>query len=325
MPLVAATPQEYERKLFLLKAETTEGVDSTPTALLNMFQIMDGKSGTEFDKVERKLDRTFWTNQPFTVANKRAFVEGGIELVAPDAPGTDSAHVAPILFPSAMAETKDSINGITRYNPISTAIPSATGYFYHGGILKKVLGGRSNLTGLSLGIGQYFKSNFRFMGSYTDIPEASLPGTIVNNAPIPTSCTYSNSIMVANVLDSSVTDLHLNAKSLSIDFGLDMGPNEYTELYRIKHRNRLATFTARFLRPNRADWDVWAKRDENQLITLAYTLTETNGNLSTLAIRGQVEKVDEVDQDGEYCIEIGGPCIASSAGGDEFYIEFRTP
>jgi len=137
--------------------------------------------------------------------------------------------------------------------------------------------------------------------------------------------------MVANVLDGvgytpgTVVDQHLNAKSLSLDFGLDMGPNEYTELYRIQHRDRLATYTARFLRPTKADFDLWDVRDSNKLITLGYTLTETNGNLSTLAIRGQIEKIDEVDQDGEYCIEIGGPCIASSAGGDEFYIQFATP
>jgi hypothetical protein len=119
------------------KAETTEGTDAAPSTSVNTFDLLDGSSGTEFDKIERPRDRTYFTGEEFLVANKRAFVEGTFELVPPTAPGnagsTGNAACEVVLFPSGMERTKSATNGTTIYTPISDDIPTVTADFYHAG------------------------------------------------------------------------------------------------------------------------------------------------------------------------------------------------
>jgi hypothetical protein len=61
--------QSFKSRGLILKAEVTEGTDSVPVVGTNGILLMNGKSGTEFDKKERVIDRAFYTNNPFTVGN----------------------------------------------------------------------------------------------------------------------------------------------------------------------------------------------------------------------------------------------------------------
>ena len=88
--------ESFRSRAMLLKLETTEGVDSVPTAALNAFQLFDGSSGVAGDVIERQLDRPFFTNDPFVVANPRAFVQGGFEIVPPAEPGHATNGIAAV-------------------------------------------------------------------------------------------------------------------------------------------------------------------------------------------------------------------------------------
>ncbi len=83
----------------------------------------------------------------------------------------------------------------------------------------------------------------------------------------------------------------------------------------------------RFARTAKADFDPWATRDAGLIIQGSYTMTDpVTGVASILQFRGQIDQVQEVDIEGDYGIEITGPCIASDTGGDEFIIQFaNTP
>ena len=55
---------------------------------------------------------------------------------------------------------------------------------------------------------------------------------------------------------------------------------------------------------------------------MTQTYSDT-GFSQKLSFRGQIEQISEVDIDGDLGWELSGPCIASSAGNDEFALEFN--
>lgn len=314
-----------------LKAEVTEGTDPTGTSALNSFDIMNGKSGTEFDKVERKRDRAFFTGDSFVVANKRAFIEGEMELVPPTTPGTAGAPgTAPCevaLLPCGMARTLSANK--TALKPISRNIPSVFAYWWHAGTYLEVAAARGNINGLKMEIGQRFMANLRLQGTYVEKEEAALPTDFdYSDFTTPLVSEYNNSTLIVNVEDSAGTpvgtaDLHLWGKLLSVDFNNQLNTKQYTEKKTTQVSDRKAAFTARFARPAKSDFDVYAARDAAHRVELAYRVTDPDTGLySELIARGQIDQITDADIDGDFGYEITGTCIASSAGGDEFEINF---
>lgn len=318
--------ESFTRRLIAIKAETTEGTDANPSTSANTFDLMDGTSGTEFDKIERPRDRAYYTGQEFLVANKRAFIEGMFELVPPTAPGnagsTGNAACEVALFPCGLERTKNATNETTIYSPISESIPTVTADFYHAGTVKEVVGARGNITSLSMAIGERFKGQIRLQGIYTEVDEASVPTDGDYSAfTVPTVAAHDNSQLRYFSSDADTIPLFLWGKSLSVDFNNALQTKQFTQLRISSISDRRATWTARFARPAKADMDVYALRDAATVIRLDFT-TDDGTNYSRLKIRGQIETINEVDIDGDYGYEVSGPCIASTGGGDEFEIEF---
>lgn len=331
------TVESFKRRAVLVKAESVEGTDSAPVAGTNAQKFFDGSASTEFDKVERAEDKPHFGSDAFGVANRRATVQGTFELFPPATPGqvsTSDAFCAPLLLPAGMTVAKDALNKITRYNPISSAIPSATAYFYHSGTLLKVLGSRANISSLGIEIGQRFTGQASIMGEYTAVTADSVPST-TTYAKIPVISSKRNSELILNSLvkgatassvASPLTALHTWAKALRIDFGNALAYREYTEKGISSITDRAATFTLRLAKTDiSGDFNPWFVRDNGIVLTAAYRLYEDDtkdGLYSELGIRCQIENVNETDIDGDYGWEITGPCIPSSSGNDEFYIGF---
>lgn len=320
----------FTRRGLLLKLEVTEGTDPTPTPAADAFELLDGSSGTEFDRKDRARDRPFLTNQPFAVANKRSFVQGGFEVAPPVDPGNagdaDAAVHAALLM-CGMAQTLDAAEGTTEYNPISADIASAHAYWYHAGILRKHAASRGNVSELKAEIGEVVMGQMRLDGMYDETEQTAVPsGWDYSAFTTPTIATHANSTLIANVIDAAgdpvVEDLSLWGKMLSVNFGNEVGIKEYTTMKRTGLTNRAGTFTARFARPDKSDFDVWAVRDAAQIVTFLWTLTEDDGRTTYLLVRGQIEAINEVDIDGDYGLEVTGPAIASDSGGDEFILGF---
>ncbi|RPE81846.1 phage tail tube protein [Vulcaniibacterium tengchongense] len=313
----------FKKRGVAVKLETTEGTDAGPTPALNGVLLLNGSSGTEFDKIERPVDRPHFTGTPFVVGNKRAFIEGEFELYPPPTPGaasTSSADCEVLLLPAAMTAVKDATAKTTRYNPVSAGVPSATAYWWHSGTHKRVVGARNNITGLQLAIGDRFKGNVRIQGAYTDVAEEALPAIVVPTA-VPTVARADNTETTITVLPGG-TPLVVWAKSLGVDFGAQLATKEYTSHKSNGLTDRQPTWTLRIARTSLADFNPWALRDAGTLIQAALRLTEADNRYSELGIRGQIDQIGEVEIDGDYGWELTGPCIASDAGGDEFYIEF---
>ena len=328
----------FRKRAFLLKAEAHEGTDSLPMPATDGFRLFDGSSSTEFDKVERNEDKPHFGGSPFATANHRATIEGTFELYPPATPGaatTSDADCARVLLPAGMAVTKDLQNKVTRYNPISTGIPSATAYWYHVRRLIKVLGARANISSLGMEIGQRFTGQASIMGEYAEVTTAALPNNIVLPSKVPVISSKRNSECILGTLDRGGTattastplvDLHTWAKALRIDFGNALAYREYTEKGVSGITDRAPAFTLRLAATDITnDFDPWWLLRNGVIVTAAYRMYESDtkvGLYSELGIRCQIENVTPTDIDGDDGFEITGPCIPSSSGNDEFYIGF---
>ncbi len=327
----------FKKRSLLLKKETTEGVDASPVGSTDGFRLFDGSSSTEFDKVERPIDRDFFGGEEFAVANRRAKIEGEFELYPPATPGqtsTSDADCARVLLPAGMAVTKDAMAKTTTYSPVSAGIESATACFYHTGTLIKSLGSRVDVSSLAIAIGDRMKGNASITGTYEEVTGAT-PGTVVLPSTVPVVARHKNTKTVVSTLVKGGTsstvatplvDLEVWAKSLSIDFGNALQHKEYTSKAVNGITDRQPTWSLQLAKTDiSADFNPWFVRDNGIILTAALTLWDDDtrdGLKSTLFVRGQIESITPTDIDGDYGWELSGPCIPSSSGNDEFYIEF---
>lgn len=327
----------FRKRAVLLKAEGTEGTDALPVAGTDGFRLFDGSSSTEFDKDERNVDKPHFGASPFVTTNHRAKIEGTFELYPPATPGaasTSDADCAKVLLPSGMAVTKNAVTKVTRYNPISAAIPSYTGYWYHVRRLLKVLGARGDISALTMEIGKRFTGQASLLGEYVDIATATMP-TVTLPTTVPVVSSKRNSTLLLNTLvkggtastvGTPLVDLHTWGKLLKIDFGNALAYREYTEKGVAGITDRAGKFTLRMAATDITnDFDPWFIRKNHIVITGAYRLYDDDtkdGLYSELGFRGQIENVTEVDIDGDDGFELTGMCIPSDAGNDEFYIGF---
>lgn len=330
--------ESFRRRAVLIKAETTEGVDAGPVPGTDAFRFYDGTSSTEYDVVDRNEDKPHFGASPFGIANRRATIGGTFDLYPPQKPGqgTDSdAFCDRVLFPSGMAVAKDPGQKITRYNPISKSIPTATVHFYHGGTLVKALGARGNVTQLGIEIGGRFSGQASLMGEYARYEKADPPTGVVLPGHVPVISSKRNSECILGTLvrggtettsGTPLSNLHTWAKALQIDFGNQLGYREYTEKGVSGISDRAGSFTLRLAKTDIADdFDPWFVRDNGIILTAAYRLYESDaktGLYSELGIRAQIEQISPTDIEGDYGWEISGRLVPSPAGNDEFYIGF---
>ncbi|WP_459062121.1 hypothetical protein [Stenotrophomonas sp. PSU-St15] len=314
--------ESFKRRGLALALRASASVPTVPTASADGVLLFNGSSGTEFDKIERPVDRPFLTGQPFAVGAKRAFIEGEFELFPPTKPGAaadSDAVCAPLLLPAGMTAVKDAVAKTTRYNPISANIPISDAKFWHAGTVKQIGAARHNLTNLALAVGERFKGNIRIQGDYDTIAEDALPN-ITTTAVVPTVARADNTRTTITV--DGGAGLVVWAKSLSVDVGNTITSKEYTSHKESGISDRAPTWTLRLAKTALADFNPWAVRDSAGVLEVALRLTEKSKLYSELGIRGQIENINEVEIDGDYGWELTGPCVASDAGGDELYIEF---
>jgi hypothetical protein len=325
-----AEPQiEYfEQRAILLKLESSPDTDPVLSASTDGVKFFDGSCGTEFDKKERKADRPFWGGNTFKVSNKRAFIEGTIDLFPPVAPGvagsTGSAECERVLLPAGFAVTRDAVNKITRYNPISKNIPASWARMYQGGEILNIQSARHVVSAVRMAIDEGMSAKARIQGIYTTIAEGAAV-TVTTNDTESTIATWDNSVAYLDTVDGGVSDLELRCKSLEWDSGSDMATTQFTGKRISGHKGRTPTAKCLLLRPRDSDINLHAARDTGRLIELRFRTYESDtkvGFYSEHGVRMQIETITRQDIEGYYGYEISGPCIPSSAGGDEVWIAF---
>ncbi|MGQ0529988.1 MAG: Ig domain-containing protein [Panacagrimonas sp.] len=315
--------EKFIRRALALKLQDLEGTPVAPSNSTDGVRLYDGQSGTEVDSTKDNPDVPHFAGASMFVFNKRAFIEGMFRLYPPSIPG-DAVDGSPdchsLLLPAGMTRVLNAGARTTRYNPISAGIPLSTANWFHAGTVLNVFDARHAISGLMLEIGKRFEGKIRVQGTYEDIDEISLPTVTVSDQDGPVVQSF-NGVTQITVLPGG-SPLNVWGKSLSLDFGSDLKTKEYTELKTNTIDGRDPKFTLRCARTAKADFDPTAVRDASGFITASLRVKGSDGRYAKMGIRGQIESVKAVDIDGDYGYEISGMCVASSAGGDEFYIEF---
>lgn len=315
--------EQFIRRTLLLKEQSAEGTPATPSNSVDGVRLYDGSSGTEVDSQTVNPDVPHFAGASMYVFNKRAFVEGMFELYAPEMPGdavdgTPDCH--PLLGAAGMVRVLNAGARTTRYNPISTGIPYTTAYWYHSDTLLRVHDARHAISSVTLEIGKRFEGRARVQGSYSEMEEAELP--LVD---LPED---ENLVLQAHNGRAQITVLPggspvtLRAKSMTLDFGSDIKTKEYTGYKTTTIDGRTPKWTLRCARPAKADFDALAVRDASGYVTVTMRIKGADGRYAMMGVRGQIESVSPDNIDGDYGFNITGMCTASSAGGDEFFIEF---
>ena len=320
----------FINRAILLGAQPTQGVDPLLTAAANTFQLLDGKSSTQYDKVERKVDAPWFNSAGVGIANERALIDGTMELTPPATPGqatTSRPACANGLFSCGFVETLDAANKKTTYTPISRSIPMAAAYWYHAGTIVKALGCRGNLQGLSMGIGDRFKATLQLMGAYNTVDEAAAPaGLDYSGFPVPTFANDANSTLTLSTADgTTIVALPLWGKHLTADQGNQQKMKQYSGYRAAGITGRASVFNTLIARPAKSDADLWALRKTGTPIKLAWQTFEPDGRWSKMTVRGQLLELTPTDTDGDYTLQVTGQLIASAAGNDELAIEFGHP
>lgn len=318
--------ERFINRAVVAKLEVTEGVDSVPVAATDGLLLMNGQSGTEVDVIERTIDRSFFTNEPFIVGNKRGFIEGEFELFSPAIPGTEPSVNDVLLRIAGMKRTYTvgtaSVTGKTRYTPgvIAADFASASAYWWHVDKLLKVLGARAQLSRIAMAVGNRIMGQARIQGSYTDVTEQAAPAVVLYD-DIPDVIRHDNTVTYITDVTGAGSPLLVWGKELSIDMGNELATKEYTSKKITAINDRRGTWTLRIARTANADFNPWTLRDAGNIISAYMQLDEGTGLYTQVGFRGQIEAVNLVDIEGDLGYELSGRCIASSAGGDEFWIE----
>lgn len=224
-------PNRYERNTAVLfKLETTYGTDSAPAPATDALLLR---------KFSCKPLEIKYVNAP----EVRPYMGGSVDLAAAvyvtgsfdvSLSGSGAAGTVPmwgrILRACGFAE---AITAVTRvdYTPISTALESATMYYYDDGVLKKVLGVRCNISSYKKNYGDVPMLSVNFIGldgGDTAVASPALTLTAwkaplsvnqTNSGLLTLGCTYSAGALVGGTTYSS--------KGLELSLG---GKSSYMEL-----------------------------------------------------------------------------------------------
>jgi len=201
----------WKRKVLAVKIETTYGVDSVPTALLNAIQAIDVKlSPMEGQDLDRALERPQLGAEPTIPVDLHAKLAFKVELAGSGTAGTAPAW-GPILRACAMAQTIVAVTSVT-YNPISTAMESVSIYFFLDGQRYVLLGARGNAK-LTIGASAIPYLEFELTGLFSQPTDVAIPAYDVSAFKTPLAGTK------ANTPTFTLNAVALPMRSLSLDLG----------------------------------------------------------------------------------------------------------
>lgn len=293
--------------------------DGTPLDLdpaTHGFQLYEGRSTTEHDKVERRKDRPFFGGHKFTPTNHRRAIEGMFELQPPATPGVNGTPAEPMLLVGGMAVTLST--GLTLYNPISRGVPFAGAWWFHAGKHTEVLEARAAISGLTFKVGDRLMARTRLVGSYDEVEDEELPAIDYSDFTDPVTIQKENSTMWVNGVEVA-------GEELMIEYGSDLRSKERTQVRRHRIVDRVPSVRASFEPMAKATFDPYAARKAQTVIPVYATVLEDDGSVTVIFARMQIDTIGEDDGDGDYINALGGPAIPTDEGNDEFWIGYAVP
>jgi hypothetical protein len=329
----------FKKRNLLIKAQPTIDVDPVPVGATDGFRLFDGKTSTGYDTIELPVDQSFLGADDFAIANKRGLIEGDFEIYPPATPGqvaTGDAFCERVLLPGAWGKTKDALAKTTTYKPIDTAIPFVAFRSNHTGLLLNALNSRCAISNISAEIGKTFRGHTQIQGDYDNFIKQAFPA--VTLPPVDslilteknTVCTVTTEIdgAIPGGAGTPTVDLHVWAKMLTLDTGMGLKKEAYTEHAENNFDGRKGAFTWRIAKTDiDVDFNPTFVRDNGIVIEIKFWVHRVNtldGLYTLMTVRGKIETVEEVDIDGKFGWDIKGRCLGTeaNAGADQYSLEF---
>lgn len=169
-------PRYIRNSVITAKIETTAGTDAAPSGASNAVLVSD-MSITPLDakNIDRNVIRGYFGASEQLVGTASVKVSFTVELA-----GSGTAATAPafgsLLQACALAEAALTTPNRVEYTPISTALKTATIYYYDDGVLHKLLGAMGTCS-LSAKVGERPTLKFDFVGLDGGVSVASATGT----------------------------------------------------------------------------------------------------------------------------------------------------
>lgn len=239
----------FSLRALLHKIESQEGEDATPAPATDAILLQDGAGQINVDELERNIDQPEGGAKPYVPVRRHAVVTGDIELVGAADAG-DAPPIGDLLRSCGHTEVLGDTPDNAVYTPTLTSIPSATGYFYHGGEVIKMTGSRGRLTSLNLSINDFPRAGIELMGKVGSVDEAGMPQNISTAAfQVPLVGTEANMTITLGSFD-------LDGISLELDPGVTLSMLYHTEATVSRQGGRAVTGTLRCYRPLRSDVNI---------------------------------------------------------------------
>lgn len=178
----------------LIKTETTVGTDAVPTGLANAVLIAEMDiTPIEIDAIKRDNIKGYFGADSEMIGVSHVKCSVTVELAGSGAAATAPAW-GPLLLAAATAEGLLTTPDRVEYTPVSTALKTATIYYYDDGVLHKMLGVMGDCTLMAKG-----NDRPKFKFEYTGI-DGAMTAT-ANATPTLTGWKVPVALTKANVVD----------------------------------------------------------------------------------------------------------------------------
>ena len=307
---MSARLRRFTSRALALRLQPAEGAPVAP-AEAHRIDFFQGVTGTAVNVLEERRDRHGLTGSPdLGTSQHSAFVEGFTSL---------GEHAHPLL---EIGGLRQSVYGgqVTRYNPLSEGIAVATADFWQAGTLRRLTDARAKLSELRIAVGARPQLRARIEGLCEDITEAEPPELPL---PAPLGAIAGAGNARARVITAGQTPaLPVWAKSLDIDLRPTFRIKDYTGHREHAYVDRQPVFTLTLAKPALSDFDPWALRRSGTAIVARLWLEDAGGKCVEIGARGRIRDIVELDLDGDYGLQLTGPCIATRPGGNEVWVAF---
>lgn len=307
----------WRRKALLGKLETVYGTDPVPTAMLNGILAMNLEITLSGEKLEREIDRAFFTANPFVLVGKKAEIKFDFEPMGAD-PGGVVAPCNAVMEMCAHAVTLDAVGPPLRatYNPISDAIKSGTLYVYIGTNLMKISGCRGTID-WTVEIKKFIKGSCTLTGFF-DVPEnAALAMPDLSNWQQPAAIETETWLV-------SVDGTPINTNSITLSMNQDTPMIEGSEEREVVVTDRQANGVLKVYDPTVAVFDFFDLAQSHARVPIICEVDGGTSKLSRFTVAlAQFEMPKFVEIEGVRGLEIPYNAIASDAGSDEYVWDFE--
>lgn len=304
-------------RALLVKRETTYGTDAVPTGAADAVLLRSIKvSPLNQETVDRTLVRPYLGG--FEKLPTKQMVQLELEMEAVGfgtaGPASPTAGYDALLRICGLSRTVNAGVSVV-YSPVSTALDSATVYFYQDGTLHKALGCRGNLM-ISMSLDQIPVYKLTLWGLYGGITDGALPAVTLTSYQTPevVNALNTTALNIHGLTTAALRNLEINLNNQIVHRDLVNTSQE------ILLTDRVPSGTLQIEATTVAVKDWWTLVRNATLGSLSITHGTAGKRVKLDSTRMQLVGPDFTDQDNVVEMTLQMNFVPSTAGNDELSI-----